>query len=72
MHDAVQLEELGIAATVVITDPFQSLVASQARNLGVPGYHNVMVPHPISTKNDEHLRGLARSVVDSVRRQLTA
>lgn len=57
-------------ATVVITDPFQTLVASQARNLGIPGYHNVMVPHPISTKDDQHLRAIAGSVGDAVRRQL--
>ena len=59
-------------ATVVITDPFSTLVASQARNLGIPGYHNVIVPHPISTKDDDHLRILAKSVADSVRRQLTS
>ena len=71
MHDAIQLEELGIPSTVVITEPFQSMVANQARNLGLPGYHNVMVPHPIYAKDDETLRSLARSVVESVRRQLT-
>lgn len=65
------MEELGIPATVVITEPFQSMVASQARNLGLPGYHNVMVPHPIYAKTDDELRSLARSIAESVRRQLT-
>lgn len=65
------MEELGIPATVVITEPFQSMVAAQARNLGLPGYHNVMVPHPIYAKDDETLRTLARSIAESVRRQLT-
>lgn len=65
------MEELGIPATVVITEPFETLVQSQARNLGIPGYHHVTVPHPISSKDDEHLRDLAASVVAAVRRQLT-
>ncbi len=65
------MEELGIPATVVITDPFQSMVAAQSRNLGFPGYHNVMVPHPIYAKDDETLRALARGVAESIRRQLT-
>lgn len=56
---------------MVITEPFQSLVASQARSLGMPGYHNAMVAHPISSKDNEHLSLLAKSVADSVRRQLT-
>jgi hypothetical protein len=60
-----------VPATVIITEPFQTLVASTARNLGAPGYHTVVVQHPISSKNDEHLRSLARSVAGTVYRQLT-
>jgi hypothetical protein len=55
---------------VVITEPFQTLVTSQARRLGVPGYHHVVVPHPISSKEDEKLDEFAASVSDVVSRQL--
>ncbi|GIU93372.1 MAG: hypothetical protein KatS3mg011_2278 [Acidimicrobiia bacterium] len=57
-------------ATVVITEPFQTLVATQARALGLAGYHHVMVPHPISSKDEPYLRRLAREVADAVLRQL--
>jgi hypothetical protein len=65
------METLGVPATVVITEPFQSMVASLARLLGLPGYHSVIVPHPISTKDQDYLRAIARTVSDVVRRQLT-
>ena len=70
MHDAIQLEELGVPATVVITEPFQGLAASFADNLGVPGYPPVVVPHPVASKDMAHLRALAVSVADAVAARL--
>ncbi len=54
----------------MITEPFQGLAASFSATLGMPGYHNVMVPHPISSKDEEHLSKLADRVADSVAAQL--
>jgi hypothetical protein len=71
LHDAVQIEQLGTPATLVITEPFQGLVAAFSDTLGMAGYHNVMVPHPIASKDDAQLRKLAGRVVDSVAAQLT-
>jgi hypothetical protein len=71
LHDAVQIEEQGTPATLMITEPFQSLAASFAVTLGMAGYHNVMVPHPISSRDEEQLRKLAAQVADSVAAQLT-
>jgi hypothetical protein len=71
LHDAIQLEEQGIPATVIITEPFQTLVASTARNLGAPRYPTVVVPHPIASKDEDHLRSLAHSVAGTVHWQLT-
>ena len=70
MHDAVQLEQLGTPATLLLTEPFQGLAASFSETLGMPGYHNVMVPHPISSKDEAQLEGLADRVADSVAAQL--
>jgi hypothetical protein len=70
LHDAVLLEERGIPSTVLITEPFQTVVASNAAKLGVPGYHTLTVPHPIWGKDDEGLRELARTVVDAAIAQL--
>jgi hypothetical protein len=65
------IEQRGTPATVLITEPFQTVVASNAAKLGAPGYHNLTVPHPIWGKDDEGLRELARSVVDKALAQLT-
>ena len=40
-------------ATVLITDVFVSHVARFAANLGHPGYHSLVVPHPAATKTDD-------------------
>jgi hypothetical protein len=65
------IEQRGIPATVLITEPFQTVVASNAAKLGAPGYHNLTVPHPIWGKDDEGLHELARAVVDKALAQLT-
>lgn len=70
MHDAIQIEQLGTPATLVITEPFQGLAASFSATLGLPGYHNVQVPHPIASKDPEDLRELAKRVVATVESQL--
>lgn len=70
MHDAIQIEMQGTPATLVITEPFQGLAASFSATLGLPGYHNVQVPHPIASKDDETLKTLAKRVVATVEAQL--
>ncbi len=54
----------------MITEPFQGLAASFSATVGMPGYHNVMVPHPIASKDEAQLRKLAEQVADSVAAQL--
>ena len=58
-------------ATVVITEPFQAIVASHALKLGAPGYHSLVVPHPIYGKTIEELGELAAPLVDRAIAQLT-
>lgn len=70
MHDAIQIEMQGTPATLMITEPFQGLAASFSSTLGLPGYHNIQVPHPIASKDEDALRDLARSVVTTVESQL--
>lgn len=70
MHDAVLIEQRGTPATVLITEPFQTVVASNAAKLGAPGYHNLTLPHPVWGKDEEGLRALARSVLDKAFAQL--
>ena len=65
------MEQRGIPATVLITEPFQTVVASNAARLGAPGYHMLTVPHPIWGKDFDELRALARSVLSQAFAQLT-
>ncbi len=58
-------------ATLLITEPFQGLAASFSSTLGMPGFHNAMVPHPIASKDDDRLRELAAKIADTVAAQLT-
>jgi hypothetical protein len=71
LHDAVMIEQRGTPATVLITEPFQTVIASNAAKLGAPGYHCLTVPHPIWGKDEDELRALARTVVDAALAQLT-
>jgi len=66
------MEERGTPATVVITEPFQTIIASHAAKLGAPGFHAVVVPHPVYGKTEAELRELASAMVDRAMAQLTA
>lgn len=70
MHDALQLEQLGVPATIVITDVFQGILAAFAENLGAPGYPAVVVPHPLSARPVDFLQARAREAADVALRHL--
>lgn len=65
------IEERGIPATVLITEPFQTVVASSAAKLGAPGYHSLVVPHPIWGKDESALRELASSIAERALAQVS-
>jgi hypothetical protein len=71
LHDALQFERLGVPATVIISDPFVAHIAGLSAKLGMPGYATVVVPHPVSSKDEEHLRKLARASADAVAANLS-
>lgn len=66
------MEERGTPATVVITEPFQTIVATHAAKLGAPGFHSVVVPHPVFGKTQAELEALAATMVDRAISQLLA
>jgi hypothetical protein len=72
LHDAVMIEQRGTPATVVITEPFQTIIATHAAKLGAPGFHSVVVPHPVYGKTDAELRELASTMVDRAIAQLVS
>jgi hypothetical protein len=66
------LEERGTPATVVITEPFQTIIASHAAKMSAPGFHSIAVPHPVYGKTDTEVRALAETMVERAIAQLTA
>lgn len=70
LHDAISLERMGLPTTVVITDVFVRTAADFARSLGMPGFATVVVPHPVSTRDRDHLRGMAADAAPAARRLL--
>ena len=65
------LEQRGTPATVLITEPFQGVVAAAAARLGAPGFPTLTVPHPVWGKDEAALRALARPLVNAALAQLT-
>ena len=70
LGDALKMEGAGIPSTVLISDVFIGHIASVAVMMGMPGYHTAVVPHPVSSKNDDQLAAFAVLAVDQVRQQL--
>jgi hypothetical protein len=72
LHDAVQLERLGVPATVLITEPFQRPIAAFAAGLGMPGYRTVVLPHPLSSRDTDYLRRVAEDAAPVALDQLVS
>ena len=71
VHDMANLEERGIPAVFVATEPFRSARAAQSEALGTDP-RAVWLPHPIQDRTDEELRGLAATSVDALMAALTS
>lgn len=71
LGDALRMEGVGVASTVLISDVFTAHVASFAATMGLPGYHAAVVAHPVSSKGTPALAAYADAVVDSVVEQLS-
>jgi len=54
----------------VMTTRFVSAAELMARVLGMPGYPFVVIPHPVSSADDDALRAMARIAMDEVERIL--
>ena len=70
LGDALKMEGAGIPSTVLISDVFIGHIASAAVTMGMPGYHTAVVPHPVSSKNNDQLAAFAVLAVDQVGQQL--
>ncbi|MDG4834410.1 UGSC family (seleno)protein [Solwaraspora sp. WMMD1047] len=71
LQDALLMERTGRPATVVISEPFTGLIASFAGKLGATGYPVTVVPHPVSSRSEAELAGVAARVAERVAGQLS-
>ena len=71
MHDAILIEQTGIAATAIITDQFVLTVQAMAQASGRPDLPFAVIPHPISHNDDAELRAKAASAVQQCVAMLT-
>lgn len=55
MHDAIEVEKLGVPAVGVMTTKFVSAADLMARVLGADGFRYVAIEHPISSASEAAL-----------------
>ena len=66
MHNATELEKLGIPTAVLCTEPFARTAESMAKRRGFPNYHYVLVEHPLSSARPEAIRQRAEKALPEI------
>ena len=70
LRDVLSFEGMDKPAVLVASSVFEQAAEHQSEQLGQPGIHRVLVPHPIQDRTDDELRDLARGAVDRILRKL--
>lgn len=71
VHDARNLDGLGIPSVIVATTEFVQAAQAQSESLGFEPAM-VWVPHPIQDRTDEELNALADRVLEEIVAKMTA
>ncbi len=58
--DALMMEQRGVPASVIITDPFVDVCSRVSQRMGYAGYRPIMIPHPAASRSDAWLRDWAQ------------
>ena len=66
MHNATELEKLGVPTAVLCTEPFDNTAKSMARRRGFPNYRYVLVEHPLSSARPEGIRARAQKALPEI------
>ena len=66
MHNATELERLGIPTVALCTEPFDNTAKSMAKRRGFPNYRYVLVEHPLSSARPEGIHERARRALPEV------
>ena len=70
MHDACNLEGIGLPAIVISTTAFVQAADAQSKALGIEPTI-VWLPHPIQDRTDEELNALADSALEEIVEKMT-
>ena len=66
MHNATELERLGIPTVVLCTEPFAKTAENMAKRRGFPNYRYILVEHPLSSARPEGIMARAREALPEV------
>jgi hypothetical protein len=64
--DAILLEQQGVPAIAVITEPFRDTGRAMAQSWGLPGFRFLETPHPIANADESELDVRADRLVEPV------
>jgi hypothetical protein len=70
--DAILLEQQGVPAIAVITEPFRETGRAMAQSWGIPGFRFLETPHPIANATEGELDARADRLVEPVLALLSA
>jgi hypothetical protein len=70
LADGIKLERAGLPAVSILTDFFVKPAEAMARVLGFPGFEYVVVPHPIASRTELELAGMAHAAMPEIVRIL--
>jgi hypothetical protein len=66
LHNATELEKMGIPTAVLCTEPFARTAESMAKRRGFPNYRYILVEHPLSSARPEGIRARAEKALPEV------
>ncbi|HEU0166657.1 MAG TPA: hypothetical protein VFS62_02690 [Chloroflexota bacterium] len=66
MHNATELEKLGVPSVAVCTEPFDKTADSMARRRGFMDYRYVLVEHPLSSARPDAIRKRAEKALTEI------
>jgi hypothetical protein len=65
-HDVAYFEENGVPTANISTTEFVAAARLQCKNLGIPSYEVITVPHPIVPLTKEEVWSRADAIIDSI------
>jgi hypothetical protein len=64
--DGIIFEKLGVQTATLVTDAFRASGDAMARRMGMPGYHYIMLPHPVANLTLDECKERACEVIGEV------